>query len=111
MVKRRRRARFSAAFLRVNGYKLRFRDLEAYEFLIALYETGRFRFEQNDDPLNTHGSPFFSLHHLFCNPTEVLLTALVVSNGTGLECGTRQYPPNVLVQNPSLPFVEVRVRF
>jgi hypothetical protein len=72
---------------------------------------GRFRFEQNDDPLNAHGSAFFSLHHLFCNPTDVLLTALVVSNGNSLECGTRQYPPPLFVQNQTLPFVEVRVRF
>ena len=79
--------------------------------IVPADDQGRFRFEQNDDPLNALGSPFFSLHHLFCNPTEVLLTALLASNGNSLECGTRTYPPPVLVQNQTLPFVEVRVRF
>jgi len=34
----------TAAFLRVNGYRLTFDDLEAYSFLIGLYESGRFRY-------------------------------------------------------------------
>lgn len=33
----------TAAFLKVNDYRLRFNDPEAHSFLIGLYETGRFR--------------------------------------------------------------------
>lgn len=36
----------TSAFLRVNGYRLQFDDLQAYEFLIGLYESGRFRFSE-----------------------------------------------------------------
>lgn len=35
----------TAAFLRVNGYRLDFEDLDAYHFLINLYERNQFRFE------------------------------------------------------------------
>lgn len=35
----------TAAFLLVNGYRLDFDDLEAYRFLIDLYERNQFRFE------------------------------------------------------------------
>lgn len=31
----------TAVFLRLNGYKLLFSDIEAYEWLSSLYETGR----------------------------------------------------------------------
>jgi death-on-curing protein len=31
----------TAVFLRLNGYKLLFEDVEAYEWLRSLYETGR----------------------------------------------------------------------
>lgn len=43
----------TASFLRVNGYVLRFDDLEAYEFLIGLYSTGRFRFAELEKWLRT----------------------------------------------------------
>lgn len=72
---------------------------------------GRFRFEQNDDPLNAHGSAFFSLHHLFCNTTEVLLTALVTNNGFEIDCGSLQYPPDVLRHDKNTPAKEFRIRF
>ena len=36
----------TAAFLRINGFRLQFVDIRAYEFLIELYETNNFRFEQ-----------------------------------------------------------------
>lgn len=36
----------TAAFLRVNGYRLQFDDLTAYAFLIELYETNEFRFDR-----------------------------------------------------------------
>ena len=36
------------AFLRVNGYRLEFNDLDAFSFLMDLYETGRMRFEELD---------------------------------------------------------------
>ena len=38
----------TAAFLRVNGYRLEFDDLDAFSFLTDLYETGRMRFEELD---------------------------------------------------------------
>ena len=44
----------TAAFLRVNGYKLRVDDLGTYEFLINLYETGQFRFERLEPWLRRH---------------------------------------------------------
>ncbi len=44
----------TAAFLRVNGYRLEFDDLEAYAFLIGLYESGRMRFEELDRWLRLH---------------------------------------------------------
>jgi len=36
----------TAAFLRVNGYRLEFDDLDAFLFLTDLYETGRVRFDE-----------------------------------------------------------------
>ncbi len=44
----------TAAFLRVNGYRLEFDGAEAYSFLLDLYETGRMRFEQLDRWLRQH---------------------------------------------------------
>ena len=38
----------TAAFLRVNGYRLEFNDLDAHSFLNGLYESGRVRFEELD---------------------------------------------------------------
>jgi death-on-curing protein len=38
----------TAAFLKVNGYILVFDDLDAYTFLMDLYETGRMRFAELD---------------------------------------------------------------
>ena len=38
----------TAAFLKVNGYRLEFDDLTAFAFLIGLYETGRMRFNELD---------------------------------------------------------------
>ncbi len=46
----------TAAFLRVNGFRLDFTDLEAYEFLIGLYETGRMRFFELETWLRAHTS-------------------------------------------------------
>jgi len=47
----------TAAFLQVNGYKLEFNDLDAYEFLINLYEIGRMRFSELDAWLREHLLP------------------------------------------------------
>lgn len=44
----------TAAFLKVNGYVLVFDDLDAYRFLIGLYETGRMRFAELDAWLRKH---------------------------------------------------------
>lgn len=38
----------TAAFLRVNGYRLEFDDIEAFLSLADLYETGRIRFQALD---------------------------------------------------------------
>lgn len=47
----------TAAFLRVNGYRLAFDDLDAYEFLIKLYETNRMHFETLERWLREHVAP------------------------------------------------------
>jgi death-on-curing protein len=44
----------TAAFLRVNGFTLQFDDLEAYNFLIGLYEAGNFRFPELETWLRAH---------------------------------------------------------
>jgi death-on-curing protein len=44
----------TAAFLRVNGYRLEFSDLDAYSFLLDLYQTGRLRFDELDQWLRQH---------------------------------------------------------
>lgn len=46
----------TAAFLRVNGYRLDFDDTEAYQFLIELYESGRFRYAELEAWLRAHAS-------------------------------------------------------
>ena len=47
----------TAAFLRVNGYRLEFDDAEAFQFLIGLYETGMMRFRQLETWLRQHAVP------------------------------------------------------
>ncbi len=44
----------SAAFLRMNGFRLEFSDLEAYEFILGLYETGSLRFVELEKWLRAH---------------------------------------------------------
>jgi death-on-curing protein len=44
----------AAGFLKVNGYRLEFDDLDAYYFLIQLYETGRMRIAELDAWLRAH---------------------------------------------------------
>jgi death on curing protein len=44
----------TGAFLSVNGYGLEFDDLEAYAFLMDLYETGRMKFDELDQWLRRH---------------------------------------------------------
>jgi death on curing protein len=47
----------TAAFLKVNGYRLEFDDIEAFSFLVAIYETGRQRFEELEAWLRQHAVP------------------------------------------------------
>jgi death-on-curing protein len=47
----------TAAFLRVNSFRLEFDDLEAYQFLTRLYETNQFRFERLEPWLRQHAQP------------------------------------------------------
>ena len=47
----------TAAFLKVNGYRLEFDDLEAFSFLVGLYETGRFRLNELETWLRQHALP------------------------------------------------------
>jgi death-on-curing protein len=47
----------TAAFLRINGFRLDFRDLDAYQFLVQLYETNQFRFERLEPWLRQHSQP------------------------------------------------------
>ncbi len=44
----------AGAFLRVNGYRLKFSDGEAYTFLLDLYVTGRMCFAELDAWLRRH---------------------------------------------------------
>jgi len=44
----------TAAFLRVNGYHLRFDDQAAFDFLNNLYESGRFQYAQLERWLREH---------------------------------------------------------
>ena len=43
-----------AAFLKVNGYRLDFDDIEAFSFLVGLYETGKLRFKELETWLRQH---------------------------------------------------------
>jgi death on curing protein len=47
----------TAAFLKVNGYLLEFDDLEAFSFLINLYEMGRMQFIELEKWLRVHAKP------------------------------------------------------
>lgn len=47
----------TAAFLRVNGYRLEFDDMEAFAFLVDLYETGALRFKELEVWLRQHAVP------------------------------------------------------
>jgi death-on-curing protein len=47
----------TAAFLRVNGYRLAFTDASAFSFLMDLYEGGRMRFAELDEWLREHATP------------------------------------------------------
>jgi prophage maintenance system killer protein len=44
----------TAAFLKVNGYLLEFDDLEAFSFLIGLYESGTMQFVELEKWLRVH---------------------------------------------------------
>jgi death-on-curing protein len=44
----------TAAFLRVNGYRLNFADADAYAFLLNLYERGNFRLGDLEKWLREH---------------------------------------------------------
>jgi death on curing protein len=43
-----------AAFLRVNGYRLEFDDMDAFSFLVGLYEKGTLRLTELDAWLRRH---------------------------------------------------------
>jgi death-on-curing protein len=47
----------TAAFLRINGFRLDFDDLDAYHFLIQLYESNQFRWERLEPWLRQHAQP------------------------------------------------------
>ena len=44
------------AFLRVNGYRVEFRDLDAFNFLLGLYESGQLKFDRLDAWLRSHAT-------------------------------------------------------
>lgn len=46
-----------AAFLKVNGHPLEFDDIEAFSFLIGLYEAGKLRFKELEAWLRQHTRP------------------------------------------------------
>ena len=47
----------TAAFLKVNGYRLDFDDTEVFSFLVGLYETSRLRFMELETWLRQHAVP------------------------------------------------------
>ena len=47
----------TGAFLRVNDYRLEFDDIDAYNFLVDLYENGRFRSSELLNWLREHAVP------------------------------------------------------
>lgn len=47
----------TAAFLKVNGYRLAFNDNAAFSFLVGLYETGSLRFKELEGWLRQHAAP------------------------------------------------------
>jgi death on curing protein len=47
----------TAAFLKVNGILLEFDDLEAFSFLIGLFESGRMQFAELEKWLRLHTRP------------------------------------------------------
>jgi death-on-curing protein len=47
----------TAAFLRINGWRLEFDDPQAYHFLMQLYERDQFRFELLEAWLRQHAQP------------------------------------------------------
>jgi death-on-curing protein len=48
----------AAAFLRVNGRQLTFDDIDAFNFLIGLYETGALRFGELETWLRDHTADY-----------------------------------------------------
>lgn len=46
----------TAAFLKLNGYRLEFDDLAAFSFLIGLYESGTLRFRELETWLRQHAA-------------------------------------------------------
>ncbi len=47
----------TGAFLRINGYHLKFNNLEAYDFLMILYQTNSFKSELLESWLRAHARP------------------------------------------------------
>lgn len=47
----------AAGFLRVNGYRLEFSDLEAYQSIMQLYQAGEFSYHELEQWLRAHTSP------------------------------------------------------
>jgi len=47
----------TAGFLRINGFRLDFDDLEAYRFFMHLYESNQFRWERLEPWLRRHAHP------------------------------------------------------
>ena len=47
----------TGAFLRINGFRLEFDDLEAYRFLTQLHENNQFRWERLEPWIRQHVQP------------------------------------------------------
>jgi death on curing protein len=52
----------TAAFLRVNGYRLEFEDSAAYQFMLGLYESNAFKFGALEAWLRQHARPAVQPH-------------------------------------------------
>jgi len=47
----------TAAFLKLNGYRLEFDDPEVFSFLVGLYDSGTLRFRELETWLRQHAAP------------------------------------------------------
>jgi hypothetical protein len=83
-----------------------------FHCLISPDENGKYKFEESESDQNPKGSIFESVHHLFCNTTDVPTTVLLAGEWTSLQLGTYWMQP-LLIQGDELKQyrLEVPIKF